>query len=284
MALSMQQSKNRIKSIQSTKKITKAMELVSTSKLKRAKDIYFKMTPFEKELQTLMSCVVSNLDNKKNIYFNKNLNSKKKLYIIVTSSLGLCGGYDANIYRFIENKINKDNDDLIIFGLKGIHYFANKGFSIIDKQEELPQFNVKEKITDRIAKIVQSQYENQTYESIYMVYSKYINSLTFEPTQVTLLPLDAKTQKVKMSKELLIEPSKEEVLKELIPFYLNMEIKKYLFEAMLSEQASRRTAMENATDNAYELENQLLLAYNKARQAMITQEISEISSSADALK
>ncbi len=284
MALSMQQSKNRIKSIQSTKKITRAMELVATSKLKRAKDIYFKMTPFEKELQNLMNTVITNLDHTKNIYFNKNQNTQKKLYIIVNSSLGLCGGYDANIYRFIEKKIDKQKDDLIVLGLKGIHYFLNKGYSIISKYEELPQFNIKEKLTQNIAQFIQSQFENQTYEAIYMVYSKYINSLTFEPSIVTLLPLETTFQKVKMNKALLIEPNKEEVFKELIPFYLNMEIKKYLFEAMLSEQASRRTAMENATDNAEELENQLLLAYNKARQAMITQEISEISGSADALK
>ena len=116
-----------------------------------------------------------------------------------------------------------------------------------------------------------------------MIYTKFINSLTFEPQVIQLLPLIPFKDTQKFTKQLLIEPNVSSVLDQLIPFYLTTTIKTYLFESMLSEQASRRTAMENATDNAFELESKLMLEYNKARQAMITQEISEISGSADAL-
>ena len=117
-----------------------------------------------------------------------------------------------------------------------------------------------------------------------MVYTKFINSLTFEPMCVQLLPISELVEVPKISKELLLEPSAEEVLDNLIPFYLTTSIKTLIFESMLSEQASRRTAMENATDNASELEEKLLLEFNKSRQASITQEITEISGAANAIK
>ena len=117
-----------------------------------------------------------------------------------------------------------------------------------------------------------------------MIYTKFINSLTFEPNIVQLLPLTKIVDVPKISKELLLEPSATEVLDNLIPFYLTTSIKTLIFESMLSEQASRRTAMENATDNAQELEDKLLLEFNKSRQASITQEITEISGAANAIK
>lgn len=282
MGMSLQQSKSRIKSIQATSKITKAMELVSTSKLKKAKEIHFKVTPFQNELMSLMGSVYCNLEDKKYPYLLKNEQASKNLYVLITSSLGLCGGYNSNLFHFVVSNIHKE-DELIIFGSKGYHYFKNKNYKIVQYYEELPQFNIKEKLSSIVAQFVKEKFDQKEYQTIQLIYTKFINSLTFEPQVIQLLPLIPFKDTQKFTKQLLIEPNVSSVLDQLIPFYLTTTIKTYLFESMLSEQASRRTAMENATDNAFELESKLMLEYNKARQAMITQEISEISGSADAL-
>ena len=180
--------------------------------------------------------------------------------------------------------ISVKDDDLIVIGSKGINFLKNKGYNIIKSYPELPGLDVKESISSSISYEILKEFDNSNYKNINMIYTKFINSLTFEPEMVKLLPLSTIVEVPNIKKELLLEPSAEEVLNGLIPFYLNTAIKGLLFESMLSEQASRRTAMENATDNASELEDKLLLEFNKSRQASITQEITEISGAANAIK
>ena len=282
MAMSLQQTKSRIRSVASTKKITKAMELVATSKLKKAKDLNFKITPYKNEVFEIVSYCANNIIDKDYSYFNEN-DVDKQLYIIVTSTLGLCGGYNVAIEKFALENIKK-GDELIILGQKGINFFKDKGFNIIKEIGELPHFDVKESISKVVASLSLSGFDLKKYRKVNMIYTKFINSLTFEPQMVQLLPLTSITKVEKINKELLLEPSANEVLDNLLPFYLQTSIKTLLFESMLSEQAARRTAMENATDNAEELEEKLLLEYNKSRQASITQEITEISGAANAIE
>lgn len=279
----MQQTKNRIRSVNSTSKITKAMELVSTSKLKRAKDLNFKIKPFKEEVFEIVSYVVNQINDKDYRYFRENP-VDKNLYIVITSSLGLCGGYNINIEKFALSIINPKQDDLIVIGNKGIHYFKNQNYHIVEEYAELPKMDIKENLSSYVARNVLHAFDEGTYRSVKMLSTKFINSLTFEPIQTTLLPLTNLASIKPMKKELLLEPSAEEVLNHMIPFYLTTAIKTLLIESMLSEQASRRTAMENATDNAKELQEKLLLDFNKSRQAAITQEITEISGAANALK
>ena len=282
MAMSLQQTKTRIRSVASTKKITKAMELVATSKLRKAKDINMKVTPYKNEVFEIISYCANNIIDKDYRYFNEN-DVSKSLHIIVTSTLGLCGGYNINITKYVLNNIPKE-DDLIVIGSKGINFLKNKGYNIIKAFPELPGLDLKESLSSSLSHEVLSQFDMKNYKNINMVYTKFINSLTFEPEKVQLLPLSSIVEVPDIKKELLLEPSAEEVLDNLIPFYLTTAIKTLLFESMLSEQASRRTAMENATDNASELEDKLLLEFNKSRQASITQEITEISGAANAIK
>lgn len=281
MAMSLQQTKTRIKSVASTKKITKAMELVATSKLRKAKDLNLQITPYKNEVFEIISYCANNVDDKDYKYFNEK-DSEKTLYIVVTSTLGLCGGYNIAIEKYASSLLNK-NDDLIVIGSKGINYFKDK-VNIIQRYNELPGMDLKENISSRIAYKILKEFDASAYKCVKMVYTKFINSLTFEPMCVQLLPISELVEVPKISKELLLEPSAEEVLDNLIPFYLTTSIKTLIFESMLSEQASRRTAMENATDNASELEEKLLLEFNKSRQASITQEITEISGAANAIK
>lgn len=281
MAMSLQQTKTRIKSVASTKKITKAMELVATSKLRKAKDLNLQITPYKNEVFEIISYCANNVDDKDYKYFNEK-DSEKTLYIVVTSTLGLCGGYNIAVEKYASSLLNK-NDELIVIGSKGINYFKDK-VNIIQRYNELPGMDLKENISSRIAYKILKEFDASAYKCVKMVYTKFINSLTFEPMCVQLLPISELVEVPKISKELLLEPSAEEVLDNLIPFYLTTSIKTLIFESMLSEQASRRTAMENATDNASELEEKLLLEFNKSRQASITQEITEISGAANAIK
>ena len=282
MAMSLLQTKNRIRSVASTKKITKAMELVATSKLKKAKDLNIKITPYKEEVFEIISYCAKNIDDRDYKYFNEN-KTEKELNIIVTSTLGLCGGYNVAIEKYVLNNISKNND-LIVLGAKGITYFTNNGYTLLKKYSELPSLDLKEELSNTLTRIALKEFDSGNYKKINMIYTKFINSLTFEPERVQLLPLSSIVEVPKMSKELVLEPSAYEVLNNLIPFYLTTSIKALLFESMLSEQASRRTAMENATDNASELQDKLLLEYNKSRQASITQEITEISGAANAIK
>lgn len=282
MAMSLQQTKMRIRSVGSTKKITKAMELVATSKLKKAKDLNFKITPYKNEVFEIISYCASNVEEKDYKYFNEN-KVDKQLYIVITSTLGLCGGYNVAIEKYVLENVSKD-DDLIVLGQKGINYFKDKGYNVVKEINELPGFSLKESISSIISSMCLGGFDSQKYKKVNMIYTKFINSLTFEPSEVLLLPLSKIVEVPRIHKELLLEPSATEVLDNLIPFYLTTSIKTLIFESMLSEQASRRTAMENATDNATELEDKLLLEFNKSRQASITQEITEISGAANAIK
>ncbi len=282
MAIGMNQTKNRIRSIASTKKITKAMELVATSKLKKAKDLNFQLNPYKNGVFEVVSYCAKNIKDKDYKYFKENIN-EKSLHIIITSTLGLCGGYNIAIFKYVMENISL-NDDLIVLGSKGIHYFKEKKFNVIKEIYDLPNLNLKEVISNNLALEILNSYDQGKYKNINVIYTKFVNSLTFEPTKITLLPINNLVDVPTINKELLLEPSPNEVLDNLIPFYLTTSIKSLIFESMLSEQASRRTAMETATDNASELEEKLVLEFNKARQAAITQEITEISGAANTLK
>ncbi|MCI6358022.1 MAG: ATP synthase F1 subunit gamma [Erysipelotrichaceae bacterium] len=283
MAMSMQQTKARIKSVASTKKITKAMELVATAKLKTAKSINAKVAPYRDEVFEIVSYCVENVDKSTNKYLNENTNSDKKLFIIVTSTLGLCGGYNINMEKFAASQINKEKDEIVLIGTKATSYFNNNGYTI-NRIIDLPSLDIKETSSKDLMNYIIHQYDLGKYQSVQFLTTRFINSMTFNPESIQLLPLKNLKNTQKLKKELLFEPSPEEVLNNLIPFYLVTALKTLILESMLCEQASRRTAMETATDNAEEIQEKLLLEFNKSRQASITQEITEISGAANARK
>ena len=238
---------------------------------------------YKQEVFEIISYCAKNVTENDYIYFNEAKKANKNLNIVITSTLGLCGGYNIAVEKYVMNLVSKD-DDLIVIGAKGINYFKDKGYNILDRYAELPPLNLKESLSTTLTNIALKEFDKGSYRKVNIIYTKFINSLTFEPNMVQLLPLTSVIEVPSISKELVLEPSAIEVLNNLIPFYLTTSIKGLLFESILSEQASRRTAMENATDNASELEDKLLLEYNKSRQASITQEITEISGAANAIK
>ena len=281
MSLGIIATKRRIKSVNSTKKITKAMQLVSTSKLKRCRDLFDKNSVYTKETLELVQNVLSQIKDSENKYLIKR-DIKAKLYIVVTSNLGLCGGYNSNVLALAKEKIDIDEDYVINLGTKGSSFFKKRDYKIIENIEEETTGSEQE-ISKRIALKSLEMFVNNQIGEIHIIYTKFVNSLTFTAYDLLLLPIDKKLEEEKeIKQELVIEPNAEEVLNELLPCYFNSVVYGCLIESHVSEQASRRTAMENATDNAEEISETLLIQYNKARQAAITQEITEVVAGANA--
>ncbi|WP_294580129.1 ATP synthase F1 subunit gamma [uncultured Thomasclavelia sp.] len=280
----MQEIKRRIKSVESTKKITKAMELVAASKLQKTRKQLDQSKPYYTEVaQTVAQILANNQGDNENVYLRENKKTYKEVYIVIGSSLGLCGGYNANLFKEIKDVI-RDDDYVFTIGSKVTSYLSKNHQGVVDSQYNDLNTTLSFKDVTRLVSKLISMYSNQEIKKIKIVYTEFINNLTFKPRIVTLLPIDPDSfEDIEISnKETLFEPSPDEVLNNLIPMYLQAVIYGYLIESVTSENASRRTSMENATDNADELTEQLLLKYNQARQTAITNEISEIVAGANA--
>ena len=204
-------------------------------------------------------------------------------YIVISSSLGLCGGYNANVFKEISQQI-KDEDYVYSIGSKGTNYFRRTHQGPINTDFASLNSTLAFDEVTKLVKSVTDLYINKEVGSIKIIYTEFVNNLTFKPRTVTLLPIDTNEfENIEITNKFTIfEPSPEEVLDSLIPMYLQAVVYGYLVESVTSENASRRTSMENATDNAEELTEQLLLKYNQARQTAITNEVSEIVAGANA--
>lgn len=276
--------KNRISVVANTKKITNAMELVSASKLRVIKKEYDNIQNYKNSLENTFSDIMDHMSKGElDTLFPVDKSNASELYIIITSDLGLCGSYNSNIINLARTRV-KENDKLILIGNKGISQ-ANK--LIKNKENILKSFaEVGNKFSYELASLIASEsfdlYKQSIISKINIIYTKFVNNVVQESEIKTLFPLEIKTDHKSVHTEIEFEPSAEEVLKNAIPLYLSSLIYALGAASKLSEMASRRNAMENATDNAQEIEQTLILEYNSTRQGLITQEITEIVSGADA--
>lgn len=276
--------KNRISVVANTKKITNAMELVSASKLRVIKKEYDNIQNYKNSLENTFSDIMDHMSKGElDTLFPVDKSNESELYIIITSDLGLCGSYNSNIINLARTRV-KENDKLILIGNKGISQ-ANK--LIKNKENILKSFaEVGNKFSYELASLIASEsfdlYKQSIISKINIIYTKFVNNVVQEAEIKTLFPLEIKTDHKSVHTEIEFEPSAEEVLKNAIPLYLSSLIYALGAASKLSEMASRRNAMENATDNAQEIEQTLILEYNSTRQGLITQEITEIVSGADA--
>lgn len=276
--------KNRISVVANTKKITNAMELVSASKLRVIKKEYDNIQNYKNSLENTFSDIMDHMSKGElDTLFPVDKSNESELYIIITSDLGLCGSYNSNIINLARTRV-KENDKLILIGNKGISQ-ANK--LIKNKENILKSFaEVGNKFSYELASLIASEsfdlYKQSIISKINIIYTKFVNNVVQEAEIKTLFPLEIKTDHKNVHTEIEFEPSAEEVLKNAIPLYLSSLIYALGAASKLSEMASRRNAMENATDNAQEIEQTLILEYNSTRQGLITQEITEIVSGADA--
>ena len=280
MAENLIKIRRRIASINSTKKITNAMELVSSAKLRKKKKLFDNVIEYSSLVEQIVFDCLNNLELKKEdeVYKLINLNSevKSKLYVVVTSNLGLCGGYNFNVIKHL-NSLLDENDEVILLGSKGLSKIdSNKNIKIDTSNLDMLSSIEFSKINKLITSL-KTSYINKKYNSIYLIYTSYKNALTFIPTTFQIFPYVSNQGELNtIGYSPIYCPSRQDVVNLLIPKYLNSVVYKKVIESSLAEEASRRIAMENATDNADDLNKQLQLVYNKARQAAITSEINDI--------
>ena len=268
-------TKRRINSVTSTRKITNAMELVASVKFRRYKNAMTSVDEYTHEIKEVVELLNSLIETDDFIAKSK---QTAKLYIIVNSNLGLCASYNNDIFRFASSLL-KEQDEIIPLGLKGYNHYKNLNFKINDDYVTLNEKVIFDDI-NRFAQFILHEYQAKKYHTISVIYMDYVNSLTFTPKVKQLLPIvDLANPKPSLLPP-IIEPSPKALLTELTPIYLASQIYQAIVVSQASEQASRRSAMEKATDNADEILDQLKLEYNKARQGAITQEITEVISGA----
>ena len=272
MAQEVARIKKRIKSVSGSYKITSAMKLVSTVKLKKWKNKMLANKDYALQIDQIAKTVFANVEESNNPFFTRK-KADKNLYIVLSSSLGLCGAYNSNIFRLADSKI-KENDDAIILGNKAISHYQNGSFHHIETFKDYSGVsNVS--VINAIVEFIKNEYLKGTYEEIHLIYTAYKNSLVFHPVDYTVLPLTMEKQE-KTPCPPIMEPNQESLVNVLVPLYLKNSIYAKFLESEVCEQAARSNAMENATKNGEELLDNLQIEFNKARQSAITQEITEI--------
>ncbi len=291
MSGALKEVRNRIKSVQSTQQITKAMKMVSAAKLRRAQDAITQMRPYAQKLQEMLSNIISNSDGDLNLALAADRSVEKVLIIVVTSDRGLCGGYNSNLIKLAKQLISekyssqqaKGNVQILPIGKKGYEHFTKNGFKVYDKYWDIFTGLSFDKV-QAAAKYAMDVFSNKEMDAVEVIYSEFKNAGTQRFVAEQFLPV-VKLPKVAGQKksDFIFEPAKEILVNELMPKILNTQLFKAVLDAHASEHGARMTAMDKASDNANELLKSLKISYNRARQAAITTELTEIVSGAAAL-
>ena len=278
--------RNRIKSVKSIQQVTSAMKMVAAAKMRRAQENMEKSRPYSSRLAELLNMLIPEIDRRLMPELNVR-EVKKTLFVVVTADRGMAGAFNTNVLREAHKAIDKagqEDSEIICIGKKSVGYFKNRNYPIaveyIDFWNDLGYSHAM-KIGDEII----SRYINGAVDQVQVIYNRFVNVARQEIKNETFLPMgfDPKARDSDYNPERLFEPSKEAVVKTIIPRYLNTQIWQLLLESNASEQAARMLAMENATSNANDMIKDLKLQFNKARQTAITTEMLEIVSGAEAL-
>lgn len=282
---SMKDIKRRKESIQSTEQITKAMKLVATVKLQKARGKAESARPY---FNAMYNTVISMLAGSKGVdhRFLKSGDTTKKAIIVITANRGLAGGYNSNVIKLItESNIPKEDAVIYSVGTKGRDYFTRRGYEIAkDYSEVINEPLYSDAMT--IGKEVLRAFEAGEIGEIYLAYTSFKNTVVHEPKLIKLLPVNPEEFENKGAENKILmnyEPDQEEALDIIIPKYINSLLYGAFMEAVASENGARMTAMDNATSNADEMISELALLYNRARQGSITQELTEIIAGANAI-
>ncbi len=292
MSGALKEVRNRIKSVQSTQQITKAMKMVSAAKLRRAQDAITQMRPYAKKLQEMMSNIVSNSDGEVSMDLAAERPVEKVLIIVVTSDRGLCGGYNSNLIKLAKQvarekystQLDKGNVQFLPIGKKGYEHFTKNGFKVINNYWDLFTNLSFEKV-QTAAKYAMDAFAAKEIDAVEVIYSEFKNAASQAYIAEPFLPVQkvAQTENKKKS-DFIYEPNQQILIAELMPKILNTQLYKAVLDANASEHGARMTAMDKASDNANELLKSLKISYNRARQAAITTELTEIVSGAAALQ
>ena len=276
--------RNRISSVSSTMQITSAMKMVSAAKLKKAQDAITAMRPYADKLTELLQNFSSNLDADNGSVFTKNREIKNILIVAITSNRGLCGAFNSNIIKQVNElakNYTKGNVSVMAIGKKA-NDSLSKEFKILSNESKIFD-NLNFTNVTQIAQVLMNKFKDGSVDKIELVYNKFKNAATQIVTTEQFLPIVTSNDQINNNQDYIFEPSKVEIVKTLIPKSLKTQLFKAIRDSFASEHGARMTAMHKATDNATELRDQLKLTYNKARQAAITNEILEIVGGAEAL-
>ena len=273
--VSTKEIKTRIKSMESTRQITKAMEMVAASKLRHAQARVMNSRPYFEILRSTIDDIVDTNQDFSSPYLVKRP-VKKIAYIVIAGDRGLAGGYNSNILKLVQSETEGENITVLPIGKKAVDYFRNHGIELLtDHYAEAEDVSIGDCFS--IAKQLSKSFLKGEFDEIRVAYTNFVSILSQTPTSMRLLPLlQDQTSGEKKESDILYEPGSMEVFDAIVPEYLGGVLYGALCESRAAEQAARRTAMDSATQNAEEMIADLSLKFNQARQAAITQEITEI--------
>jgi len=281
--------RNRITSVGSTMQITSAMKMVSAAKLKRAQDAVTQMRPYAGKLKEILENLSATLDLSENAYA-ENREVKNVLLVGITSNRGLCGGFNNNVIKRVGVLIHEDYKDanvqVLSVGKKIRDVYKRTEYNYANEKIEQMEDVYADLRFDVVAQLAEEiilQFKNNSFDKIVLVYNRFINAATQFVESEQFLPIVSTSNEGENTSDYLFEPSKIEIVEDLIPKSLKLQLFKAIRDSFAAEHGARMTAMHKATDNANELRKSLKLSYNKARQAAITNEILEIVGGAEAL-
>ncbi len=283
MPQSLKQIKNRIRSVENSKKVTNAMQMISVAKLNRAENELFGLRPYALKLESVMYNLAASAQDPHTGYFGTGVKGGYAVLCAITSDNGLCGVYNQNVFHACEKFINDHGADkvrLILIGQKGLNYFKPRPVKVVGSYTGL-NARFSGRVCGEILDRVKGSFLAGEAASVHLAYTYFENSIVQRPRIDRLLGIE--TRKIKPL-DYIAEPDLKSILDDLIPRYLEVKLQMAFLESFTSEHAARTISMKTATDNAKELISGLVLLRNKLRQAGITQDILEITSSVEALK
>jgi F-type H+-transporting ATPase subunit gamma len=293
---SLKEVRGRIISVNSTQQITKAMKMVAAAKLRRAQDNIIKIRPYAQKIDAILNNLSATLDDITDNPFSVEREIKNVLIIVVTSDRGLAGAFNTNVIKGTATLINskyktqeqEGNITFLCIGKKGFEYFTKRGYKKVIGDFSTTFLNLTFENARKAAEFAMNGFVNKDFDKVDIVYNEFKNVATQIINKESFLPISSENSLIKEisasgNVDYIFEPTKEEIVKELIPKSLKIQFYKSLLESNASEHGARMTAMDKATENAKDLLKELKLTYNRTRQAAITKEILEIVGGAEAL-
>jgi len=284
--------RTRIASVKTTRQVTSAMKMVSAAKLKKAQNAILQIRPYADKLYQILTSLSTSLENVEDSVYTQDRKPEKILVVLITSNRGLCGGFNTNISKkaveLVKTKYKQQQHlgkvDFISLGKQGGRQMNHRGMNVVDNLNEIYDSLTFENVS-KVAQQIMTLFTDGSYDRVELVYNQFKNAAMQILTTEQFLPVEMDVnQDENTNYDFIYEPSKENIIQDLIPRSLKIQFYKALLDSHAAEHGARMTAMHQATDNATEMLSELTLQYNKARQATITGEILEIVSGAEALK
>ena len=285
--------RTRIASVKTTRQVTSAMKMVSAAKLKKAQDAILQIRPYADKLHQILMSLSASLGNAEESVYTQPRDPGKVLVVLISSNRGLCGGFNVNISKkavqLVRKKyplqLEKGTVNFVCIGNQGLRQMSHRGMKVTGNKNELFDDLSFENVSKAASEIM-TMFREGVYDRVELVYNQFKNAAVQEQTTEQFLPVEIVTEEEEQhaNRDFIYEPSKEYIVRELIPRSLKIQFYKAMLDSNAAEHGARMTAMHQATDNATGLLGDLTLQYNKARQATITNEILEIVSGAEALK